>query len=188
MTWIGLLTAFSMQWRPDYGHFRIHGRVRICDLWGGVGVGPSNLVEFACSRGNICLCGVLQGVNGAFELHADIVRRVVVSGDEADEARRYSLFSVTGKDWSVTVGNHSLTALTGSTFADPDRGRLTQMGSIHYGSLFFVAMLWAALPVLARVDVECGWADVRTRSSGDDNRVEVVKDTSWVESRVTLMT
>ena len=43
-------------------------------------------------------------------------------------------------------------------------------GNIRYAFLFLVAMLWAALPVLAGVDVERGRLDARAWSSGDDGR------------------
>jgi len=41
-------------------------------------------------------------------------------------------------------------------------------GNIRYAFLFLVAMLWAALPVLAGVDVERGRADARAWSSEND--------------------
>ena len=43
-------------------------------------------------------------------------------------------------------------------------------GNIRYASafLFLVAMLWAALPILAGVDVERGRIDAQAWSSGDD--------------------
>ena len=43
-------------------------------------------------------------------------------------------------------------------------------GNIRYAFLFLVAMLWAALPVLAGVDVERGRIDAQAWSSGDDGR------------------
>ena len=46
-------------------------------------------------------------------------------------------------------------------------------GNIRYAFLFLVAMLWAALPVLAGVDVERGRADARAWSSIDDDGHEV---------------
>jgi len=42
-------------------------------------------------------------------------------------------------------------------------------GNIRYAFLFLVAMLWAALPVLAGVDVERGRADARAWSSIEDD-------------------
>ena len=41
-------------------------------------------------------------------------------------------------------------------------------GNIHYRFLFLVAMLRAALPILAGVDVERGRIDAHAWSSGDD--------------------
>jgi len=41
-------------------------------------------------------------------------------------------------------------------------------GNIRYAFLFLVAMLWAALPVLAGVDVERGRADARAWSSSEN--------------------
>ena len=43
-------------------------------------------------------------------------------------------------------------------------------GNIRYAFLFLVVMLWAALPVLAGVDVERGRIDAQAWSSGDDGR------------------
>ena len=43
-------------------------------------------------------------------------------------------------------------------------------GNIRYAFLFLVAMLWAALPVLAGVDVERGRVDAQAWSAGDDGR------------------
>jgi Vacuole effluxer Atg22 like len=40
-------------------------------------------------------------------------------------------------------------------------------GNIRYSFLFLVLMLWAALPVLAGVDVESGRADARAWSSDE---------------------
>jgi UMF1 family MFS transporter len=40
-------------------------------------------------------------------------------------------------------------------------------GNIRYAFLFLVAMLWAALPVLAGVDVERGRIDAQAWSSGE---------------------
>ena len=52
-------------------------------------------------------------------------------------------------------------------------------GNIRYAFLFLVFILWAALPVLAGVDVERGRADARAWSSshgidGDDVEVDAV--------------
>ena len=50
-------------------------------------------------------------------------------------------------------------------------------GNIRYAFLFLVFMLWAALPVLAGVDVERGRADARAWSSSHrDDRDEVEVD------------
>lgn len=43
-------------------------------------------------------------------------------------------------------------------------------GNIRYSFLFLVAMLWAAIPVLAGVDVDRGRADAHAWSSDDDDR------------------
>ena len=45
-------------------------------------------------------------------------------------------------------------------------------GNIRYAFIFLLAMLWAALPVLAGVDVERGRADARAWSSSEDDRHE----------------
>jgi UMF1 family MFS transporter len=50
-------------------------------------------------------------------------------------------------------------------------------GNIRYAFLFLVLMLWAALPVLAGVDVKRGRADARAWSSSHGNdRDEVEVD------------
>ena len=46
-------------------------------------------------------------------------------------------------------------------------------GNIRYAFLFLVIMLWAALPVLAGVDVELGRADVWAWSSHGNEEHEV---------------
>ena len=43
-------------------------------------------------------------------------------------------------------------------------------GNIRYAFLFLVVMLWAALPVLAGVDVERGRADAHAWSGENDSR------------------
>jgi UMF1 family MFS transporter len=50
-------------------------------------------------------------------------------------------------------------------------------GNIRYAFLFLVFMLWAALPVLAGVDVERGRADARAWSSYGNEEHEVEGDT-----------
>ena len=49
-------------------------------------------------------------------------------------------------------------------------------GNIRYAFLFLVIMLWAALPVLAGVDVERGRADARAWSSHGNEEHEVEGD------------
>jgi UMF1 family MFS transporter len=49
-------------------------------------------------------------------------------------------------------------------------------GNIRYAFLFLVFMLWAALPVLAGVDVENGRADARAWSSDGNDEYEVEED------------
>ncbi|KAI9429845.1 vacuole effluxer Atg22 like-domain-containing protein, partial [Lactarius psammicola] len=72
-----------------------------------------------------------------------------------EEARWYGLFSITDKSSSF-IG-----PLIVGLVAD-------RTGNIRYGFLFLVAMLWAALPILAGVDVERGRIDAHAWSSGDD--------------------
>ncbi|KAH8983057.1 autophagy-related protein 22-like protein [Lactarius hatsudake] len=95
-------------------------------------------------------------MNGASQSYTQILyAEIIVSGDEV---RWYGLFSITaGKSSSFQVIGPLIVGL----FAD-------RTGSIRYGFLFLVAMLWAPLPVLAGVDVERGRTDARARSSGDD--------------------
>ena len=50
-------------------------------------------------------------------------------------------------------------------------------GNIRYAFLFLVIMLWAALPVLAGVDIERGRADARAWSSYRNEEHEVEGDT-----------
>ncbi|KAH9023166.1 vacuole effluxer Atg22 like-domain-containing protein [Lactarius pseudohatsudake] len=89
------------------------------------------MAEFGYAIFRAALALGLPGVNGAFQSYTRILYvGVVVSGDEA---RRYGLFSVTGKSSSF-IG-----PLIVGLFVD-------RTGSIRYGFLFPVAMRGAASP------------------------------------------
>ncbi|KAF8258866.1 autophagy-related protein 22-like protein, partial [Lactarius quietus] len=90
---------------------------------------------------------------GAFQSYARALYAEIIPPGE--EARWYGLFSITDKSSSF-IG-----PLVVGLVAD-------WTGNIRYGFLFLVVMLWAALPVLAGVDVERGRIDARAWSSGDD--------------------
>ncbi|KAH8983055.1 MFS general substrate transporter [Lactarius hatsudake] len=94
-------------------------------------------------------------VYGAFQSYARALYAEIIPPGE--EARWYGLFSITDKSSSF-IGPLIVGILADRT------------GNIRYGFLFLVAMLWAALPVLAGVDVERGRTDARAWSSGDDGR------------------
>ncbi|KAH9053769.1 MFS general substrate transporter [Lactarius vividus] len=94
-------------------------------------------------------------VYGAFQSYARALYAEIIPPGE--EARWYGLFSITDKSSSF-IGPLVVGLLADKT------------GNIRYGFLFLVAMLWAALPVLAGVDVERGRTDARAWSSGDDGR------------------
>jgi len=90
---------------------------------------------------------------GAFQSYARALYAEIIPPGE--EARWYGLFSITDKSSSF-IG-----PLIVGLVAD-------WTGNIRYAFLFLVAMLWAALPILAGVDVERGRIDARAWSSGDD--------------------
>ncbi|KAH9989260.1 autophagy-related protein 22-like protein, partial [Russula vinacea] len=102
------------------------------------------------------------GLYGAFQSYARALYAEIIPPGE--EARWYGLFSITDKSSSF-IG-----PLVVGLVAD-----LT--GNIRYAFLFLVIMLWAALPVLAGVDVERGRADARAWSSYRNEEHEVEGDT-----------
>ncbi|KAF8492065.1 autophagy-related protein 22-like protein [Russula emetica] len=114
---------------------------------------PAEMFVFAVYFGG--LYGALQSYARA--LYAEII-------PPGEEARWYGLFSITDKSSSF------FGPLVVSLVAD-----LT--GNIRYAFLFLLFMFWAALPVLAGVDVERGRADARAWSSSHGNdRDEVEVD------------
>ncbi|KAH9989262.1 autophagy-related protein 22-like protein [Russula vinacea] len=101
------------------------------------------------------------GLYGAFQSYARALYAEIIPPGE--EARWYGLFSITDKSSSF-IG-----PLVVGLVAD-----LT--GNIRYAFLFLVIMLWAALPILAGVDVERGRAEARAWSSSGNEEHEVVGD------------
>jgi len=90
---------------------------------------------------------------GAFQSYARALYAEIIPPGE--EARWFGLFSITDRSSSF-IG-----PLVVGIVAD-------RTGNIRYGFLFLVAMLWAALPILAGLDVERGRTDAHAWSSGHD--------------------
>jgi len=123
------------------------------------------------------------GMYGAFQSYARALYAEIIPPGE--EARWYGLFSITDKVCVSSRQQDRLKyTLTGglqqsSSFIGPLAVGLVAdlTGNIRYAFLFIVFMLWAALPVLAGVDVERGRADARAWSSSHvDDRDEVEVD------------
>ncbi|KAI9463778.1 autophagy-type protein 22 [Russula earlei] len=91
---------------------------------------------------------------GAFQSYARALYAEIIPPGE--EARWYGLFSITDKSSSF-IG-----PLVVGLVAD-----LT--GNIRYAFVFLVFMLWAALPVLAGVDVERGRADAQAWATDEND-------------------
>jgi len=123
------------------------------------------------------------GLYGAFQSYARALYAEIIPPGE--EARWYGLFSITDKvcvsSRQQDRSNHILTGgsqQSSSFFGPLVVGLVADLtGNIRYAFLFLVVMLWAALPVLAGVDVERGRADARAWSSSHGNdRDEVEVD------------
>jgi MFS transporter, UMF1 family len=127
------------------------------------------------------------GLYGAFQSYARALYAEIIPPGE--EARWYGLFSITDK---VCVSPHRQDhmliggSLQSSSFIGPlVVGVVADLtGNIRYAFLFLVFMLWAALPVLAGVDVERGRADARAWSSSQsDDRDEVEVETIVIQDQ-----
>jgi UMF1 family MFS transporter len=114
------------------------------------------------------------GLYGAFQSYARALYAEIIPPGE--EARWYGLFSITDKvclpvstaDWAIYWSGGS--QQSSSFFGPLVVGLVADLtGNIRYAFLFLVLMLWAALPVLAGVDVERGRADARAWSSSHGN-------------------
>ena len=116
---------------------------------------------------------------GAFQSYARALYAEIIPPGE--EARWYGLFSITDKVRVFCNLRHC----EGRVCSFVDSGGVRQQsssfigplvvglvadltGNIRYAFVFLVVMLWAALPVLAGVDVERGRADARAWSSEND--------------------
>jgi UMF1 family MFS transporter len=117
------------------------------------------------------------GLYGAFQSYARALYAEIIPPGE--EARWYGLFSITDKvcassnqqDYTLIWGLHQSSSFIGPLVV----GLVADLtGNIRYAFLFLLFMLWAAVPVLAGVDVERGRADAHAWSSSHgDERDEV---------------
>lgn len=127
---------------PAYGclGFLFEGRVEetsgVKIKFGGLTT-PGEMYALAVVFGSVY--GAFQGYARAF--YAELI-------PPGEEARWYGLFSITDKSSSF-VGPLVVGLIADTT------------GNIRYAFFFLVVMIWAALPILSRVDVEQGRLDAR---------------------------
>lgn len=127
------------------------------------------------------------GLYGAFQSYARALYAEIIPPGE--EARWYGLFSITDKvrasfhqqDYTLIGGLQQSSSFIGPLVV----GLVADLtGNIRYAFLFLVFMLWAALPVLAGVDVERGRADAQAWSSSHrDERDEVEVDAVVIQDQ-----